>query len=273
MKYAYHLFLFGLTFTILSCLQGDPHHTAQPSLVTSAIKWHDSLQRHLPKNMDTTIVVHDAIGNQLKFHQYIKAVFNHEAILYMDKGVWKLHRLTKTAKDSLERDDHAIARIDRAMAYRTRDTISSWQTKLNAIAQTLAQADHIMVFKRERLMIVKRKGVKVLSFKINLGWSPKGQKKFDGDGKTPEGTYYIDLKQSRSDNLYKSFWISYPNASEILIAKQQGLKPGVGIMIHGTPTAKIRSKDWTNGCIGLQNKDLDTLFKHVGNGAVIEINK
>ena len=34
----------------------------------------------------------------------------------------------------------------------------------------------------------------VFSYKIALGFEPKGKKEVQGDGKTPEGTYYINDK-------------------------------------------------------------------------------
>jgi len=36
---------------------------------------------------------------------------------------------------------------------------------------------------------------------------------------------------------------------------------------------RIDAKDWTNGCIALQNKDMDILFAHVIDGTPIEIRK
>ncbi len=44
-------------------------------------------------------------------------------------------------------------------------------------------------------------------------------------------------------------------------------------MIHGTRPDRVEAKDWTNGCIALSNKDMDTLFKYVMSGTVIDIRK
>lgn len=238
-----------------------------------AIKWDDSLFKHLPKGMDTNIIVEDSKRTPLRFFQYIKPVFNHQAIIYQDKGTWRLHSTAKSAYDSLGKDDFAVARIERAAAYRTTDKVKSWSIKLNAIAHTLAQADYVLVLKTKRKMFIQRKGKNILTFDINLGNKPVGNKEFDGDGKTPEGIYYLDLKHFRKDNLYKSFWISYPNENDRQIAKSKGLKTGVGIMIHGTTKANINAKDWTAGCIALKNKDIDLLFDRVASGTPIEIRK
>jgi L,D-peptidoglycan transpeptidase YkuD (ErfK/YbiS/YcfS/YnhG family) len=237
------------------------------------IKWNDSLMKHLPKGIDTNILVTDLHHTPLRFYQYVKIVFNHDAIIYQDRGNWRLHRLTETSQDSLKKDDYAVAARARWDAYRTPDTIQSWGKKLDNIKNTLAQADHILVLKRKRKMMVTRKGVEVLNFSINLGFSPIGDKQYDGDGKTPEGIYHLDNKFEREDEFHKSYSISYPDANDKLIAKQKGLKPGFGVSIHGTKPKKTNAKDWTAGCIALQNKDIDTLFKYVGDGTVIEIRK
>lgn len=237
------------------------------------IKWDDSLKKHLPSNLDTTITVVDNNGVPLKFYQYIQPVFNNEAMIYQDKGVWRLFRFTKSAIDSLKRDDYAIARIDRAQAFRSPDTILNWKSKLNAIANTLNQADYVMVIKSSRKLYIFRNQKQIQSYNIDLGFSPLGNKVTDGDGKTPEGIYHLDLKQQRDDQFYKSIWVSYPNDQDKILAKKRGVKPGVGIMLHGTTPKNVNSKDWTAGCIALQNKDIDSLFKYVGNGTIIEIIK
>ncbi|MES2446498.1 MAG: L,D-transpeptidase family protein [Bacteroidota bacterium] len=239
----------------------------------TGIQWHDSLYNHLPKNMDTTVIVNDSKGNPFKFFQYIKPVFNHEAIIFRDKNVWRLHRLTQESQDSLKRDDYAVASSERWDAWRNPDTIQNWKIKLANISNTLNQADYITVSKGKRKMMITRNGSVVKTFNINMGFSPIGNKIKEGDGKTPEGIYHIDRKYVRSDKFYKSFLISYPNANDKILAKQKGVKVGFGVSIHGTTPGKVKAKDWTAGCIALQNKDMDTLFKYIASGTTIEIKK
>lgn len=235
--------------------------------------WNDSLLNHLPKNTDTGIVVLDQNGTALRFGQYVKLLFNQEAMIYQDKGQWKLQRFTKNAMDSLSKDDYGIARSARWGAYRDRRSPINQTEKLEEIAHTLAMGDHILVLKGERKLVVTKKGKELLQLPLNLGFSPVGNKVSDGDGKTPEGIYHLDKKMVREDSFYKSIWISYPSAEDKLIAKKRGVKPGIGIMIHGTTPAKKNAKDWTAGCIALANKDIDSLFAHIAPGAVIEIRK
>ena len=270
-----------LAIVVALCIWAKLNHKPQKNLsnaelkalTNTGIKWNDTLMDHLPLNLDTSILVSDIHGNKLKFRDYIKPIFNHEAIVFQDKGIWRLHRLTQSAQDSLSKQDFAIARSERSQAYRTPDTIKNATEKLIDIAKTFNQADHILVFKGKRKMLVSKKGKLLFSLPIELGFKPTGNKITDGDGRTPEGTYHLDLKYNRGDKYYKSYWISYPNDNDKLIAQKRGVKAGSGIMIHGTTPGKTKAKDWTAGCIALQNKDIDSLFKYVADGTVIEIRK
>lgn len=265
--------LLGLTAGF--CIWYHSTHGASilPDETNPGVKWNDSLYKHLPPCLDTGILVMDAKGTPLKFRQYIKQVFNHEAIIFQDKGVWRLQRGTEAALDSLKRDDYAVARYDRWQVVRQPDTVKAWRNKLDNIAKILAQADYVLVLKSQRQLLVKRKGITIVSLPISMGREPVGKKHYENDGKTPEGIYNLDLKWVRNDKYYKSFVISYPNDGDKAFAKLNGLNPGTGVMIHGTKPGKLSGKDWTAGCIALANNDMDTLFKYVAAGTVIEIRK
>ncbi|WP_421943759.1 L,D-transpeptidase family protein [Pedobacter sp.] len=245
----------------------------QGNYINYGIQWEDSLIYHLPPNLDTTIIVKDANNTPLQFHQYIKPVFNGEATIYLEEGIWRLQRFTKAALDSLQRDDFAIARADRYFTYRNPDSSSTYKQKFLNIANRLNMADYILVIKHQRKMYVKRKGVNLLEFDINLGGKPVGNKEYEGDRKTPEGIYHLDVKYNRPDKFYKSFMISYPDLADKERAEKKGMKPGSGILIHGTSLNRKNAKDWTNGCIALTNPEMDSLFNHVLDGTKIEIRK
>lgn len=103
-------------------------------------------------------------------------------------------------------------------------------------------------------------------FKISLGFNPIGHKSKQGDGKTPEGTYKITLKNPHSRG-YKSLKISYPNESDRANARSQGVDPGGDIFIHGlwwgNQDPKNHWKDnWTRGCIAVNNEQIEEIFNH-----------
>lgn len=276
MKYLglFLLFSLGIGYCIWHQLS-TKHETKdeRKQLENTGIKWNTSFLKHLPKNMDTSLIVYDLNLTPLKFSQYVAPVFNHEAIIYQDRGKWRLHRLTERSQDSLFKDDFAVASKERRAAYIERDTIQSWKVKLDKIAIALARADYVVAQKQSRKLYLLKKGKILKIFNMTMGWAPVGNKEFEGDGKTPEGTYYLDDKYYRDDDFYASIKLSYPNFKDREIATKRGVKVGYGVLIHGTKPNKTNAKNWTAGCIALQNKDMDTLFKYVGEGTLIDIRK
>ncbi|MFN8260338.1 MAG: L,D-transpeptidase family protein [Chitinophagales bacterium] len=134
--------------------------------------------------------------------------------------------------------------------------------------------DSLVVYKSERIMLVFCAAVKVKSYKIALGQNPVGHKQFEGDSKTPEGIYFIDAKSAVS-KYHKNLNISYPNAKDIEFAAAQNKRAGGDIKIHGLPNGydekNYERSDWTLGCIGLTNTEIDELYKHVKLGCPIVI--
>ena len=121
----------------------------------------------------------------------------------------------------------------------------------------------IVIKKSERMLYVYDEDKLCAKFKIALGFAPEGHKMREGDGKTPEGTYYICTKNDKS-KYYLALAISYPNTDDaksglergiisedeygkIEKAISEGSRPpwdtalGGEIMIHGSDV----SSDWT----------------------------
>ena len=138
----------------------------------------------------------------------------------------------------------------------------------------------IEVFKQQRQLKLKHHDQIIRSYPIRLGFNPIGHKQFEGDGKTPEGTYTIDWRNPQSA-YYKSLHISYPNPNDLTYAKQRQKSAGGDVMIHGTvPTPAtafpasstyMPRKDWTLGCIAVTNADMDEIWQLVKNGTQIII--
>jgi hypothetical protein len=86
-----------------------------------------------------------------------------------------------------------------------------------------------------------------------------GIKKISGDAKTPEGIYFI-TQVFKDDEITifgdKAFHLDYPNFFD-----QQAGRNGDGIYIHGTN--KDLKPNSTNGCVTLENNDLDNLEKYL----------
>ena len=112
--------------------------------------------------------------------------------------------------------------------------------------------------------------VVIRAYDIELGFAPEGDKQVEGDGKTPEGAYRINFKNPNS-NYYLSLGISYPNNRDRAEAAALGKSPGGDIFIHGTPSGKLRAKDWTYGCSAVTNKEIEEIFAMVKTGTAIFI--
>ncbi|SLN69667.1 L,D-transpeptidase catalytic domain [Falsiruegeria litorea R37] len=134
----------------------------------------------------------------------------------------------------------------------------------------------IVVNKGARRMYLLHHQEVLKEYKVDLGFTPLGDKKVEGDGKTPEGTYLIDRRNPNS-SYHLSIGISYPNANDIAEAKALGRKPGGEIFIHGQPNLlkelrrARRTKDWTAGCIAVKNDEIEEIYAMVQNGTTISL--
>jgi murein L,D-transpeptidase YafK len=134
--------------------------------------------------------------------------------------------------------------------------------------------DALVVYKSERKLVAFSKGKMIKTYSIALGKNPIGAKQFQGDNKTPEGIYFINGKNAHS-LAYKNLGISYPNSKDI--SNSNGKPIGGDIKIHGLMNNFWflgnfhRFKDWTNGCIAVNNSEIDELFNAVKIGTAIEI--
>ncbi len=138
------------------------------------------------------------------------------------------------------------------------------------------QIDTILVEKHKRVMTVFHQDKAIKTYRIALGFSPNGHKKRAGDGKTPEGTYFIVGKNPQSQ-FHLSLKLSYPSAEQQKHAKKSGINPGGDIMIHGLAPhlagrGKFHSmKDWTLGCIAVTNEEIEEIFKVADVGTKVVI--
>ncbi len=135
----------------------------------------------------------------------------------------------------------------------------------------------IVVNKGARRMYLLNNDTVLKEYKFALGFAPNGDKKVKGDGKTPEGTYFIDRRNPNSA-FHLSLGISYPNANDIAEARAMGKSPGGDIFIHGQPNlfadrrkARKRGDDWTAGCIAVKNREIEEIYAMVNAGTVITL--
>ena len=123
------------------------------------------------------------------------------------------------------------------------------------------KVDLIVVWKSKRRMTLFYKKKPLKSYFIRLGFNPEGHKRKEGDGKTPEGNYWITHKNPNSA-FHKSLGISYPNKQDKIYAKKNGFSPGKDIFIHGGPKNYFKHFffDWTEGCIAVTDKEIEEIY-------------
>jgi murein L,D-transpeptidase YafK len=128
----------------------------------------------------------------------------------------------------------------------------------------------IVVYKADRKMYLYHGNEVVQVYDVALGTNPVGPKQFEGDGKTPEGQYFISHRNPRS-SFHLSLGISYPNAADRAYAAAQGKEPGGDIFIHGESPYPSGKQDWTVGCIAVTNAQMDVIYAMVAPGTPIWI--
>ncbi|MBV0913544.1 L,D-transpeptidase family protein [Anianabacter salinae] len=131
------------------------------------------------------------------------------------------------------------------------------------------EVTRVLVFKEDRKLFLMHHYKVLKDYDIGLGFAPDGHKAFEGDGRTPEGTYYIDRRNPNSA-FHLSIGISYPNPVDVEVARAAGRSPGGDIFIHGEARPD-KPRDWTWGCIAVSNKEIEWIYAMVRDGTPIDI--
>ncbi|MEO6587681.1 MAG: L,D-transpeptidase [Pyrinomonadaceae bacterium] len=171
------------------------------------------------------------------------------------------------------------------------------ETTVNDSFENIEPNDDLPEMKNPRIVVKEadRKleifdGEKLIkTYRVGLGFAPAGDKEKQGDGKTPEGEFYIFTKNSKS-SYYLSLGVSYPSTDDAerglrdkLISKKQRdeiveairnkktppqkTKLGGEIYIHGNGS----SNDWTWGCVALENAEMKEIFDVITVGTSVKI--
>jgi murein L,D-transpeptidase YafK len=164
----------------------------------------------------------------------------------------------------------------------------------NQIALIKINNPLLVIRKSERLLDVYDADELVKTYKVALGFAPVGDKQREGDGKTPEGEFFVAAKNARS-RFYLSLGLSYPNTeaaerglreklisveeydailSAIAEKRMPPQKTALGgeIYIHGVGGGGNQAGgDWTRGCIALPDEEIRELFEAIPPGAKVLI--
>jgi murein L,D-transpeptidase YafK len=155
----------------------------------------------------------------------------------------------------------------------------------------------IVIDKSDHTLSLFYRNTWLKTYHVELGEGGPGDKVRQGDKKTPEGTFYITEKKSYSppDYFIGSRWmmLSYPNKEAadrglwsglidqltrdgIVAALSNGTTPlqytplGGRIGIHGGDRPEL-GNNWTYGCVGLTNSDVEDFYDYVAIGTPVII--
>lgn len=131
---------------------------------------------------------------------------------------------------------------------------------------------HVYLFKEQRTLVLMSGATPVRTWAVDLGFAPVGPKQAKGDGKTPEGRYYITWRNPESD-YHRALFVSYPNKADRQAARAAGRDPGGDIYLHGGPVlARDKGRpDWTAGCISVSDEEIDEIDGMIRMGTPIDI--
>ena len=130
------------------------------------------------------------------------------------------------------------------------------------------EVTQVQVHKADRKLYLLHNDKVLKAYDVALGGQPVGAKTIEGDGKTPEGVYFISHKNPRS-TYHLSLGISYPNDQDRANATALGKPSGGDIFIHGGPTRRTTKQDWTAGCIALTDRQIEEVYSMIKPGTPI----
>ena len=79
-------------------------------------------------------------------------------------------------------------------------------------------ADEVLIDKSDRKLLLIKDGEAFRTFDVALGIRPVGDKQHEGDLRTPEGRYLLDMRNPNSE-FFLSIHVSYPNSQDVREAR------------------------------------------------------
>jgi lipoprotein-anchoring transpeptidase ErfK/SrfK len=209
--------------------------------------------------------------------QRARALASEGTTLMRDGAYVEAARRGRDARDEAAAVAGAI--LNATFRYADPGTLEAWRSW---VAETVAWSTRtgeaaVVVLKDEHRLVLYEGGRPALTFDTDLGWFNVAEKRLQGDGATPEGTYRIVDKKGRGRSRYHiALVLDYPNDEDLWALEAlrrsdpsfRGARPGGLVEIHGEGG---RGSDWTDGCVALTNEDIEDLFRRVTVGTPVTI--
>jgi murein L,D-transpeptidase YafK len=140
------------------------------------------------------------------------------------------------------------------------------------------KATRIRVVKSDHTMTLLGKDDEVLgTYRVSIGPGGYGHKKREGDMVTPVGRYHVTMHQPSQFKIFLR--LDYPTAQDwerFKKLKKEGALPdgariGGDIGIHGGTPPTLKGRDWTAGCVAVEDDEIVEIAKLVPDGVVVDI--
>jgi len=160
------------------------------------------------------------------------------------------------------------------------EELSNLYISNEVVLPTRLKIDSILVSKTHSKLWIISDNQAIRAYDIALGFNSKGHKFRKDDGRTPEGRYFIKFKDKDSGEYYPALEISYPNTLDKKRSQDAGYSAGDNILIHGLPKDPSKYKyvsaihpyiNWTQGCIAVNDLEMDEIFSLIPVKTVIDI--
>lgn len=163
--------------------------------------------------------------------------------------------------------------------YADRNRINRWQqmAKDTITWSRIHRTSAIVINKADRVLTLYRNGQKILSYPVRLGFNGIREKRYQGDGATPEGRYRISSKHGQGQTeFYRALVLDYPNKEDRRRYRHEqktGQIPaskaiGGEFKIHGVENELMAQ---TVGCVMLDNPQMALLYDRVEKGTPVTI--
>ena len=201
-----------------------------------------------------------------------------QARSYIEQGLFSRSSHVVRQASRLIEDQKALLHT-KLGRYADERSVAYWR---RLVARTIAwsrthHAVALVINKADRRLTLYQDGRPAGVFAVKLGFNGILEKRYQGDGATPEGQYRIIRKRDRGQTqFYRAFVLNYPNDEDrrrFSTARRTGAMPagtdiGGQIEIHGEDQIPMNQ---TLGCVMLSNRHIDKVFDLVDAGTPVTI--
>lgn len=246
------------------------------SLKRSAL---DQLARVEDRHNLTTLQIHAIDGRLILGRKPVETdLLIKQARSFLQQGLYG--QSLEAARLASENLVSQAALLNRELGrYADRDHIGQWKEMARHTVHwsRTHRTTAIVVSKADRLLTLYRSGEKVATYSIRLGYNGIKEKRYQGDGATPEGLYRIADKRGQGQTqFFRALVLDYPNGEDrrrFQSSRKAGRVPsarsiGGQIEIHG---GENRPMQQTLGCVMLDNPHMALLFNRVDKGTPVTI--